>query len=140
MTKESLKESVRRIVDYEDVPFIKAVCEYWADKNGIKKVDRRHKAGKNVYDMWIDGGDSRISFIVYDDWRKEDYGYCCEHTRLAIIMRKRGGNYIIITRSLTGDRIIEIDRTGYEWHYDYDELRKLIDDYPDLFDGLGVKE
>lgn len=134
-----MKESVRKIVDLDDVFYIKAICESWAKKHHYVKMDRRHNAMKDAYDIWIDGKDARVTFQLYDYCKKDDYGYNCDHTRLLIVMRKRGGNYIIIGRSNT-DRMIEIDRTGYEWHYDYEGLKALIGEYPELFDNLGVKE
>lgn len=139
MTRESLKESVRRIVDQEDVRFVGENCCEWARRNrNMHKLDRRHKVNNNVYAVWYDES-ARVTFEVYEKYYKDDFCKSVEHLILWIVMRKKGGNYIIIGRN-PNDRLIEIDRDGYEWHYDYEGLKKLIQEYPDVFYRLGVKE
>lgn len=138
MTKESLKENIRRIVDCEDIYFIGENCRKWAESHGIKKVDRRRAQMERSYDLYYDCS-ARVTFTLYDDWKKEYQSAPLNHVRLEIVMRKKGGNYIIIARN-NFDRRIEIDRTGSEWHYDYEGLKALIGEYPDLFGRLGVVE
>lgn len=73
---------------------------------------------------------------MYDHFKKSNtYDDC----KLLIVMRKRGGDYILIGRNNV-DRLIEISSTGYDWGYDYEGLKALIAEYPELFDKLGVKE
>lgn len=43
MTRDSLKESVRKIVDEQNVFWVESVCKWWARNNHVPKVDRRYK-------------------------------------------------------------------------------------------------
>lgn len=138
MTKESLKENIRRIVDCEDIRFIGENCREWAESHGFNKVDRRRSTVDDAYDLWYDCS-ARVTFILYKRWFKDDFSASCRNEMLKVVMRKQGGNYIIIARN-NENRMIEIDRTGYEWHYDYEGLKALIGEYPDLFGRLGVIE
>lgn len=138
MTKESLKENIRRIVDCYNIRFIGENCREWAENHGFNKVDRRRSTVDDAYALWYDYS-ARVTFILYKRWFKDDYSASCRNEKLEIVMRKLGGNYIVIARN-NENRMIEIDRTGYECHYDYEGLKALMNEYPDLFSILGVRE
>lgn len=96
---------------------------------GIKKCDMRRKDNFNTY--WVDGKSenwNRTMCYYYKDtevFSKDDIG---------IILRKRGGHYLIVQRKMK--RAFEIDYRGIIT-YDEELLKDILRDHGRLFEMLS---
>ena len=136
MTEESLMWSVRMFVLRWDVKHLATVLRMWAEDNGYTKYDGKKK-NKDSYAIYLEGND-KVQFYLRNNDSKNSIGLY-DGSKLAIVLRRHGGEYVIIGKDNT-DRYIEVDSDEATWSYDYAKLKELINEYPTLFELLKVRE
>ena len=104
------------------------IFEAYMKNIGVKKYSEKNSDAINTY--LADGkstGWNRVSCY----YKKDNANYGEED--LAITLRKRSGDYLIIERKL--ERAFEVDYSGIR-HYDEKLLNEIISDHKPLFDEL----
>lgn len=101
----------------------------YMQKLGIKKCDMRRKDNFNTY--WVDGKHEKWDRVMCHYYKDTEV---FANDDIGIILRKRGGHYLIIQRKMK--RAFEIDHKGII-AYDEELLKKIMNDHARLFEMLS---
>lgn len=140
MTDESLLNDIKNYMRNATVGSLEHTFETYCERNGIRKYDGRMKDNDDTYQIGREGA-ARVECVIYGKSKGEDRAIDRE-TKLQIVLRKIGGEYLIITDKRIGveKRAVEVMMPDKVLNYQPERVRALMRAYKGLFDMMEIEE